>query len=282
MTKRNILLLGGTGYFGRHLVNKLLENGDKVCIVTRGINQVSSDCLHINFDRSKGNHLLLDGYWDVVYDQSCYSSEYLNGLNRVIGNCGQYILTSSQSVYPPGKEMSEDSINYNDVNSYKNIINNYGFEKLKSEYIIRSLTQSHVFPRFPVVVGENDPRKRIQCLAQKVTMGSLYLPAANPLLHMLDEHDAATVLFEIPFKHVIGPVNIASNEIISAYDLCKKIADIKNLDLTIHESANFESSPFDLIKSESKTLLLKKQNELGFHDLKSIQEILETILKPVK
>lgn len=36
--KMNILVIGGTRYFGTHMVNKLLEQGHDITIATRGKN----------------------------------------------------------------------------------------------------------------------------------------------------------------------------------------------------------------------------------------------------
>jgi len=279
MTNRNILVLGGTGYFGKHLVEMLLTNGDNVCIATRGISQIPTGCSFVKFDRKEGNNLLLDCYWDVVYDQSCYSSDCLNGLKNIIANCGQYILTSTQSVYPSGNAINENSIDYDDINRYKNIVNDYGFEKLKAECIVRSLVKKYVFPRFPVVVGVNDPRKRVQDLVRRILKGYICLPVSNPALQILDEFDAAKVLFEIPFKNITGSINIASKDIISAEDLCRMIASRMGVDLKIGRSTYFESSSFDLIKADSKTLLLEKQEAAGFF-IKKLRAVMESILIP--
>src|SRR5688500_4451829 len=104
MVKRNILLLGGTGYFGKHLVKMLLANGDNVCIATRGIAEIPVGCTFVKYDRMCGEKLLLNDRWDVVYDQSCYTSDCLSGVADIITNCDKYVFTSSQSVYPPGEE----------------------------------------------------------------------------------------------------------------------------------------------------------------------------------
>lgn len=277
MSKRKILILGGTGYFGKHLVNMLLAQSDQVCIVTRGNNPIPKGCSFVKFDRSNGSNLYLNHDWDVVYDQSCYSSGSLSGLKNIITHCGNYVLTSSQSVYPPGMAINENSVNYESIHTYKNAINDYGIEKLNSESIINNLTQSCVFPRFPVVVGFNDPRKRIQALVDSILAGSISLPVANPQLQLLDELDAAKILFEIPYKNITGPINISSPDIISAEKLCLMIAKRLNVNLQIHWTPHFKTTPFDLIKSESKTLLIEKQEALKFC-LKDINTIIENIM----
>lgn len=277
MSKRSVLILGGTGYFGKHLVKMLLNHGDHITIATRGINPIPRGCSFIQFDRNINNGLLKKNDWDLIYDQSGYSSESLENLKSIIANCGQYIFTSSQAVYPPGLTSDEESVDHHFIDNYKNIINDYGIDKLKSELFIKNLTQNYVFPRFPVVVGVGDPRRRIQELVYKILSGSICLPSSNPTLQMLDEWDAAKVLFEIPFKKFTGPINIATEDAISSEKLCRMIADKLNLDLNIEWSTNFKSSPFDLIKLESKTLATKKQKTLGF-EVNQISSVIANII----
>lgn len=278
MAKRNILLLGGTNYFGKHLVKMLLDYGDNVCIVTRGIAKIPAGCGFFNHDRASGKKLSLNSFWDVVYDQSCYSSDSLIGMEDIIKKCGKYILTSSQSVYSPGENIDENSIDYNKISHYQGIISDYGLEKIKSELIISSLTKSCIFPRFPVVVGANDPRRRLQTLVDQISNEHVCLPKNNPKLQILDELDAARVLFELPFKNFIGSINIASNKVITTEELCQSIANMMNIKLQIEFVNDFESNSFNLIKTESKTLLLEKQKMLKL-DIKNTSAVVENLIK---
>lgn len=272
-SKRKVLVLGGTSYFGKHLIDLLIANGDDVSLVSRGNAQVPRHCSFIKFDRSSGQTFSQSKYWDVVYDQSCYSSLYLCGFEGLIKNCGKYILTSSQAVYQPGLSLKEADVSYEDMVGK---VNQYGLEKLRSEAFISRLTSNSIFARFPVVVGVNDPRHRLQTIIKKVSSGTVDLPVGDPLLQLIDEYDAAKTLFDIAFLDFNGAINLASRDIISVENLCLAIARLKAVNVTINWLNDFQYSDFDLIKKESKTLCLEKQGHLQLN-LKSVEKILENM-----
>ena len=269
------MVLGGTRYFGKLLVHKLLTHGDKVWIVTRGNNPIPAGCSFIKFDRNGLNQFASKCHWDVVYDQSCYQSESLKNIEPIIANCGIYVLTSSQAVYSAGLMRASEYATCSCFEEQK--INAYGKEKLLAEAFIAKSKDRFIFPRFPVVVGINDPLKRMHILSEKITSGHIDLPKSNPLFQILEQQDAANVLYQLPFTKVNGPINIATKEVVSAERLCYLLADLANVRLKINWLNTYACADFDLIKAESKTLDLSLQTQLDLN-LKSIEAILKIVL----
>lgn len=75
----SILVLGGTRFFGRRLVQNLIDDGHCVSIGTRGNIRpdFSSEVEYLTLDRRdpKSMAKVLKGRrWDVVYDQLCMDS----------------------------------------------------------------------------------------------------------------------------------------------------------------------------------------------------------------
>ncbi|WP_440993466.1 NAD-dependent epimerase/dehydratase family protein [Cysteiniphilum litorale] len=258
---RKILVIGGTQYFGKHLVRQLIEAGDNVTIASRGNNPAPKSCLHVYFDREKRDSIncVLDRDWDITYDQSCYSSNNLDLLSNVIKNSGAYIMTSSQAVYPNGSLLKENLTERHSVDSYSNCINSYGQEKLKSERYIQSLNKNSIFPRFPVVIGKNDPRMRLQSIIAQISTKRISIPIKNPAFNIICEDDAATALFLLAKSQHIGAINIAAEGSLEAEQMCLIIAKLLNIDLSIFRCHKHNYSPFDLIKESSKTLCLDTQ-----------------------
>ncbi len=101
----DILVLGGTKFFGRHLVLTLLEAGHTVTVATRG--QTSDDFedrvrrLHVDRQDARALRAALQGRdFDVVYDQLCFTPREARDLLEILaGHAGRYCLTSSGSVY---------------------------------------------------------------------------------------------------------------------------------------------------------------------------------------
>lgn len=103
---RKILILGGTRFFGKRLVERLLEDSkNEVTILTRGeTSDPFGDLVHrIQVDRSQPEafaQALGDTSWDVVYDDICFSPDEADQARRIFdGKTTRYILTSSLSVY---------------------------------------------------------------------------------------------------------------------------------------------------------------------------------------
>ena len=95
----NILVLGGTRFFGVHLVRELIKQGHKVTIATRGnkvdefgdrVNRIKVD--HANFIEMK--NAFLNKKYDVVYDDIAYASLDVKYALETI-KCDKYIMVST-------------------------------------------------------------------------------------------------------------------------------------------------------------------------------------------
>lgn len=110
---KKVLVLGGTRFFGVHLVEALLNEGIEVTVATRGntAHVFSKKVNHMVIDRSSllaDKEKLQSEKWDVVFDQICYASrDALDAVEVFNGHTKKYVLTSSKSVYE-GKELSKE------------------------------------------------------------------------------------------------------------------------------------------------------------------------------
>ncbi len=103
---KNILVIGGTRYFGKLLVQRLLGAGHQVTIATRGhaSDPFGSRISRIRVDRRNERAMLaafahVDSY-DIVYDQMCYSPLDAAIAVRVFaGKAKRYIVASTIDVY---------------------------------------------------------------------------------------------------------------------------------------------------------------------------------------
>jgi len=99
-----ILVVGGTQFFGRQVVNTLLHKGHDVSVLSRGTNPLPSsfeDVRHIRVDRNDENKLSdkLNGvFFDVVFDNIAMHQKHVSSLLAVV-DTDQYILMSSGAVY---------------------------------------------------------------------------------------------------------------------------------------------------------------------------------------
>lgn len=109
----NILVLGGTGFIGPHMVREALRRGHSVTLFNRGRtnNELFPDLELLKGDRNGGLDALAGREWDVVVDNSGYVPRHVADSARLLANAAShYVYISTISVYGSFAEpISEDS-----------------------------------------------------------------------------------------------------------------------------------------------------------------------------
>jgi nucleoside-diphosphate-sugar epimerase len=153
-----ILLLGGTRFLGRSVVDRLLELGADITVVHRGVTGAAVPGVRaVIADRSQAGSLqvLAGERFDAVLDLSAYFSDWTrDAVETLRGQTSHYVFISSGAVYRPSPELPwTESIPYGPVP----IWGSYGAEKIASE---RLLWQAHAegqfvttMFRFPFILG---------------------------------------------------------------------------------------------------------------------------------
>jgi 2'-hydroxyisoflavone reductase len=101
-TALRILVIGGTRFIGRHLVEHALTAGHSVTLLHRGqsAHDLFPDAEHRIGDRDDDLALLAAGEWDVTIDMCAYFPRQVHALADALdGRGGRYTLISSVSVY---------------------------------------------------------------------------------------------------------------------------------------------------------------------------------------
>ncbi len=110
MSVTRSLILGGTAFIGRHLVEHLLDAGHEVAILNRGATPAPAGVEQLMADRKDGEAMaraLRGRHWDAVYDVSASaqvaSLEDIAALvEQLDGQCGIYEFVSSIAAYRMG------------------------------------------------------------------------------------------------------------------------------------------------------------------------------------
>ena len=98
----DILILGGTGFIGPHMVREALRRGHSVTLFNRGRtnNALFPDLETIKGDRGGDLEGLKGRQWDVVIDNSGYVPRYVeNSATLLADNVQHYLFISTISVY---------------------------------------------------------------------------------------------------------------------------------------------------------------------------------------
>jgi 2'-hydroxyisoflavone reductase len=171
-----ILVMGGTQFIGRHVVNELLRAGHDVTLLNRGKTApgIFSQLPLIQLDRQSEElerSPELKRSWDTVIDLSAYfPKEVERILSLLKGRCGRYVYCSTISVYSnladsplPLLRESDDLKSCSAEQAIDSSMNTYGERKAECERV--ALAQQAggvpvVILRPSVVYGAHDHTDR--------------------------------------------------------------------------------------------------------------------------
>lgn len=145
---KSILLLGGTGAMGNHLVQILSDDGYEVYVTSRTPRESNLRTTYLlgnAHDDAFLDSLLVLREWDAIVDFMIYNStEFAHRVNRLLTACKQYVFLSSSRVYADSKEpITENSPRLLDVctDAEYLLTDEYALSKAREEDIL--LTSHH-------------------------------------------------------------------------------------------------------------------------------------------
>lgn len=138
-----ILVLGGTGAMGAHLVRLLSDDGAKVTVTSRTRGDTQGTVRYVQGSAMDAAFLaeLLREPWDVIIDFMVYSTPgFAARVGLLLDACSQYIFVSSARVYAEsGQAITEDSPRLLDVSTDKEYLasDEYALTKARQEDLLR-------------------------------------------------------------------------------------------------------------------------------------------------
>jgi nucleoside-diphosphate-sugar epimerase len=146
---KNILVLGGTGAMGKHLVQLLAERGDRVCVTTRARRDSSANVEYIQGNARVDSFLgpLLERQWDAIVDFMVYSTPiFRQRVPKLLGATGQYVFLSSARVYADSSTpIQEESPRLLDSSSDSEFLDTdeYSLAKARQEDLLKQSGQKN-------------------------------------------------------------------------------------------------------------------------------------------
>jgi 2'-hydroxyisoflavone reductase len=100
-TPKRLLILGGTGFIGPHMVRYAVDRGHEVTIFTRGRSEADlPEVEHLIGDRNDDHSALEGRTWDVVLDNNAQDYRWVKTSTELLeGAVEQYVFVSSISAY---------------------------------------------------------------------------------------------------------------------------------------------------------------------------------------
>jgi nucleoside-diphosphate-sugar epimerase len=266
--RKNILVIGGTRYFGKLLVQKLLDAGHRVTLATRGrtADSFGSRVQRIRVDRR--DHAAMraafagSAGYDIVYDQTCYTPlDAAIAAEVFSGKAGRYVMASTIEVYRKQLGRQEDAFEELDLDLRSVRIDkdcpwndplvadeNYAEGKRQAEALLyRDGRLPVVTVRFAHVLGGDDFTGRLAYYVALAQSDQALLYANAKAASSFISADAASAfLLWTGTQDFLGPVNAADSGALSALDLHRRVGavlgeKVRALPLTTQAGL----SPFD-------------------------------------
>ena len=195
-----ILVVGGTRFVGRSIVESALTRGHEVTVFHRGTSpDPFGSAEHILGDRMVDLRLLAGRDWDATVDVCAYFPRAVDELAAALGGRGgQHMLISTVSVYapPPGPGLTEDAalVTLDDPTTEVVTDRSYGGLKVACEHsAARAYGQDLLVLRPTYVVGPHDYTWRFPAWVRRIAAGGQVLcpgPADIPM-QVIDARDQA-------------------------------------------------------------------------------------------
>lgn len=228
-----ILVMGGTRFFGIHMVNELLSKGHDITIATRG--KVSDDYgskvkrIIIERTSEKSMKNTLSGkHYDVVIDKIAYCSNDIRYVMESVDH-DKYIHMSSTAVYEP-KHINTMESEFDGVSKELVWCNREAFPyeeiKRQAECALRQeySNRNWIAVRYPFVIGKDDYTKRLLHYVEH-TIKSVPMNIDNLDYQMgyIRSDEAGKFMAFLVGKDVRGAINGSSEGTISIREILEYV-----------------------------------------------------------
>ena len=246
---KNVLVIGGTRYIGKLLVQRLQRAGHRVTIATRGyapdpfgnrIARVRVDRRNETAMRNAFAHL---GPFDIVYDQMCYNPlDAAIAVRTFAGKVGRYVMASTIDAYRALGYDHAEPLRESDLAVEAQPIDTgypwhdpcratecYVAGKVQAEaYLVRDGSLPLVTPRLAHVLGgPEDFTGRLAHYVELARMNGV-LEYSNPdaVQSFMPLQGAADFLVWVGMQDFTGPVNAACDGALSAKSLYERVGAV--------------------------------------------------------
>ena len=212
-----ILVLGGTRFAGRAIVDAALGRGDTVTLFNRG---KTDPGLYPGLETVIGDRTVdlsaLDGReFDAVIDVACYDPDVARRSAEAFRDrAGRYVFVSSVSVYA-SQATTEDQLEDSPLAELKPDVpafpDNYGANKALCEGIVREAYGDRALIGRPgLITGPHDPTDRFPYWPRRIAAGGRVLAPGDPvdLTQVIDVRDLAAFLLDACHRDRGGVYNL--------------------------------------------------------------------------
>lgn len=274
MGKRT-LVIGGTRYFGKTLVHRLLDAGHQVTLATRGrmVDDFGSRVQRIQVDRRDPTAMrsafsASEGF-DLVYDQMCYTPQDAEiAIDVLGGRVSRYLMASTIDVYLPWlgllqRPYLEDDLDFSNIEIDRTYPWHlpelaglrYSAGKQQAEALLLSSSRlSAATVRIGHVLGGPEDFTGRLAFYVKAAKAKIHLAHAGKCgaSSFIGVDEISQFLMWAGDASFVGPVNAANPQAMSAVQLQRRITEslgVPCLTASVSEDVHpCQLSPFDFPK----------------------------------
>ncbi len=283
-----ILVIGGTRFFGIPMIEKLLEEGHMITVATRGNlkNPFEDSTENIILDRTDPDSVrqaIGNRYFDVIIDKVAYSSNDVKALLENV-RCGKYIQMSTCSVYTECKEgIKECEFEPKTYElKWQNRTDDYTESKRQAERAAYEYMNGSdcIFVRYPIVLGVHDYTNRLKFYVEHVIHEiPMYLDDMDYGMSFIHEKEAGEFMAYLASADVNGAFNGSSYGYISPGEIIRYIESKTGKKAVLTEEG--DNAPFNgLVANESFDTEKALSAGYRFSNLRDwIFELIDTLIE---
>jgi 2'-hydroxyisoflavone reductase len=219
--KKSILVLGGTGFLGPHVVTAALARGHTVTLFNRGKTHpgLFPGVEKLHGDRDGHLEVLANRTWDAVVDPSGYVPRLVKASAELLApRVGHYVFISTMSVYAKLDVVDADeSLAVETIAdpSNEDVKANYGALKALSERAAETAMPGRVANIRPgLIIGPGDPSGRFSHWPTRLAEGGEVLApgdGSTPVQY-IDGRDLGAWIVRVVEDRTVGTMNALGPE----------------------------------------------------------------------
>jgi 2'-hydroxyisoflavone reductase len=213
-----VLVLGGTGFIGPHLVRRILERGHDLTLFNRGRSEpglfpeLFRDVENLVGDRNGDLSALEGREWDAVIDNSGYTPDQVRATARLLaGSVGQYLFTSTRGAYADYTHPTMDESAPLGIRGVpEEEWTGYGPLKARAEREVEAaFPDGTSIVRPPIIAGPGDGTDRFTYWYVRIDRGGEVLAPGDPTdpVQYVDVRDLADFLVHLAEERTSGIFN---------------------------------------------------------------------------
>ena len=265
----NILVVGGTRFFGIHMVKRLLADGHQVTIATRGRNKDpfgnQVERIHMDrFDEVSVKEALQGKEFDVVCDNIAYCSNDIRILNYV--KTKRYVFTSTVSIYHK-LHMDTREEEYEPMQYSLRWLgwNEDSYDEIKRQAEAALYQEFGHIPsvaiRFPYVIGEDDYTNRLYFYVEHIVKEiPMKLIGEEEKITFIDSRNAGELLAWFAGEPITGTFNACNEGCMSVSEIIQYVEKKTGKKAILTEEG--EAGPYN--GTPSFTLNVDKLKNAGY------------------